>query len=364
MYQIANVYLLLLAGSIFGALSDAISNPMSIVSLLANSLPGVSTFFLNLLITFLLSGIPMALLRIGPAAIYKLYRLCFNERKLTRRDLIEGPLASADIDYATVLPGLLYVLCIAMTYWVIAPIVGFVAGLLFAAKYVVFKYQLCYVVVNKNETGGLYFYKIFNYSMVGLMTSALTMVGYMGIKEAPAQAILLVPLLLVIYAVWCHTEEAFRTRSLGLAYEEAMRADLASPSSTSDASPTESNEVAEQSSLLQPVAATGKGVTVSDVLVSRQESAHLTAQFQSDFFLHPALCGNTAARPEVYRHTDESGPVPLFTPEGWLQDAYFASHTLSLEELAAQLDIQAETCDDSYLPPQLSPARSDATEKV
>jgi len=44
-YQIANVYLILLAGSMFGALADVINDPMSIVSLLAASLPGVSTFF-------------------------------------------------------------------------------------------------------------------------------------------------------------------------------------------------------------------------------------------------------------------------------------------------------------------------------
>jgi hypothetical protein len=236
LYQIANVYLILIAGSIFGALTDAINNPASIVTLLANSLPGVSTFFLNLLLTFLLSGVPLALLRIGPAATYKLYRACFNERKLTRREMLEGPLAEVTADYATLLPQFLYILCIALNYWVIAPIVGFVAGLVFAANYAVYKYQLCYVIVSKNESGGMFFYKLYTYSMVGLMTSVVTMVGYLGIKEAAIQAPLLVPLPIIIYCVWCYTEEKFKALSLGLTLEETLHTHTGSDSGSSSSS--------------------------------------------------------------------------------------------------------------------------------
>jgi len=64
------VYLILLAGSLFGALSDAINNPASVIQLLASSLPGVSTFFLNLMITYLFTGVPLTLLRLVPVVMY------------------------------------------------------------------------------------------------------------------------------------------------------------------------------------------------------------------------------------------------------------------------------------------------------
>lgn len=305
LYQIANVYLILLAGSIFGALNDAIDDPTSILSLLANSLPGVSTFFLNLLLTLLLSGVPLALLRLVPALIYRIYRsCCCGERKLTRRDLIEGPLADATVDYATLLPQFLYVLCIAVTYWVIAPFVVFVAGLVFASNYLVYKHQLCYVYVNKNETGGLFFYKLYNFSMTGLMASAVLMIVYLAIKEGVAQAPLLIPLPIVIYCVWCYTEEKFKALSTALAYDEVVRANHAD--------------------------------TVTAVHSSNEAAVAHTVQ--SDFFTHPALRGDTDVSPEVYRLAGEDGTaLSLFTAEGRLNDAYFMSTTVSLDDLGAAL---------------------------
>lgn len=305
-YQIANVYLILLAGSIFGALSDVISDPTSVVGQLAASLPGVSTFFLNLMLTFLLSGVPLSLLRIGPAAIYKLYRLCFNERKLTRRVLIEGPLANAEIDYATTLPQFLYILCIALTYWVIAPILFFVSGMVFAANYVVYKYQLCYVIVNKVETGGMFWYKTYNFSMIGLMASSLTMIGYFGIKEGAVQAPLLVPLPIIIYIVWCYTEEQFKVLSLSLTYQETL--------------PAQNN-----------AGAGGRDAVSAEDTVLRS--------FSPNFFQHPAFTGSLDVLPEIYRIREEGAAVPLLTPEGWMQEHYFTSTEVSLDELCAQYQI-------------------------
>lgn len=310
------MYLILLAGSIFGALSDVISDPTSIVSQLAASLPGVATFFLNLLLTFLLSGVPLSLLRIGPVAIYKLYRACFSERKLTRRVLIEGPLANANIDYATVLPQFLYILCIALTYWVIAPLVLLVAGLVFGANYVVYKYQLCYVIVNKTETGGLFWYKMYNYSMTGLMASTITMIGYMGIQEGAVQAPLLVPLPILIYIVWCYTEEKFKVLSMSLTYQETLPAAVHPPQQHHGQAGTSAAAASEVSA----------------------ENAVLRA-FSPSFFQHPAFTGSIDAQPEAYRIEVESAPVSLLTPAGWLQEHYYASTEVSLQELCAQYQI-------------------------
>jgi len=245
---------------------------------------------------------------------------------------VEGPLADVTVDYSTLLAQFLYVMCIALTYWVIAPILVFVAGLIFGANYAVYKYQLCYIMVNNNETGGLYFYKLFNYTMVGLMASTITMIGYTGIKEGAIQAPLMAPLPVIIYIVWCYTEEKFKDLSLGLTYQQALHSDNSTPK--------------------------------EDAL----EGGHTTAaKLQADFFQHPLMRGRTDALPQVYRvradapsyaaiakgahsatgDSHEGEVVPLLTEEQNLHDAYHAFTSVELEELAQQLGVTLDAVDEA-----------------
>lgn len=240
-YQLVNVYLLLLAGSVFGALKEILDNPLSIVNLLAESLPTVATFFLNYFITLLLSGVPLLLLRIVPLLIYKLYRMCFNPRKLTLRTLLEGPLADCSVDYSLLIPTIIYPVCIALTYMVIAPILFATAGVYFAATYIAWKYQLCYIVVPSNETGGKFWYKMFSYTMIGLLASNITMIGYMAIKLGIATTILLIPLPFIVYSVWGHCHEKFYLFSCNLSHRQALLKDTNKVVPESESTPSSLN---------------------------------------------------------------------------------------------------------------------------
>ena len=183
MYQLANVYLLLLAGSLFDSLNDALSDPASVLRLISSALPSVAVFFMNFILTAWLAGLSITLLR--PVAPLKLAWLRLrnscrggtdvegpavslgggaavggdddddNRRRaalfadepaspcdslrLTRRQLVSpaagGPLAPFEIDYGALLPNALYIMCIALLYWVIAPMVlPFAAGFFFCAE--------------------------------------------------------------------------------------------------------------------------------------------------------------------------------------------------------------------------------------
>jgi hypothetical protein len=317
LYQLANVYLIVLAGSVFTSLSDALSDPSSVVTLLGSSLPGVSTFFLNLLLTYLFSGVPLTLLRLGPAAVYKIFRMLYKEPTLTRRALLEGPLLDTEVEYATVIPQFLYVLCIALTYWVIAPMVIFIAGLVFAANYVTYKYQLCYIIVNKVESGGMCWYKIFNYSMVGLMASCLTMVGFFGIKEGATQAPLLVPLPVIVLLAWRYMDEKFRVYSLNLTYSEAMEDDSMHRAADRAVAGAE-----EQSQFTVPSP-------------SPSHPQHKSF-FSSDFFQSPAAQNQPHdALPQVYRQ----GTIPLFDENGFLHEEYHHATLQPLSQMEESLGL-------------------------
>jgi putative cell wall-binding protein len=62
-YQMANVLIIVLTGSIFQSLQGILTNPTSIVIILGKSLPQVSVFFMNYVITQLFSGVPAMLFK-------------------------------------------------------------------------------------------------------------------------------------------------------------------------------------------------------------------------------------------------------------------------------------------------------------
>ena len=68
--QVFNVFLATtLSGSVLDSLNELISEPTSVVSLLAESLPGVAGFFINYVLLQGLAGIPSDLLRLVPLII-------------------------------------------------------------------------------------------------------------------------------------------------------------------------------------------------------------------------------------------------------------------------------------------------------
>jgi hypothetical protein len=214
---------MLLGGSIIGSLGS-LSDPTAIVVMLAESMPGVATFFMNFILVACLGGIPITMLNIGPIAIFKIYTSCFNQRSLTRRTLVTGPLADFDIRYSLIIPGVCYILCIAELYWVIAPLTSMAGGFLFLGWYIQWKYQFMYQIVPSYQSGGMYFYKMIDYAFTGLLFSTVTFTAYMGIKEGP-QAPICIPMIFIVYFTWKHIHNKFYTISSTLAYDLAAEKD-------------------------------------------------------------------------------------------------------------------------------------------
>ena len=224
-YNLTNVYLTLLAGSLFNALDAAIAKPTSVITLLGSALPSVSIFFINYILSQTLFAIPLFLLRIGPLITISLSLKCTNQKKLTRRQLFEGPLKECSLDYGAALPAVLYILCIVLLYWVIAPLIPFVAIFFFSGMYLAYKYQFLYVLVPSFETGGKFWFLLYNRSMITLMISTIAMIGYMAIKEGAAQTPLLVPLPIFVMWAWYYTEGKFKRFSMNMAYSIAVAKD-------------------------------------------------------------------------------------------------------------------------------------------
>ena len=88
-YQLANIYITVTAGALWTSLAEIIDHPQQLLLILGETLPKLAGYFISLLITKTLAGLPMVLLRIGALSRMMFLRSCFNKRRLTQRELNE-----------------------------------------------------------------------------------------------------------------------------------------------------------------------------------------------------------------------------------------------------------------------------------
>lgn len=277
-YQLANVYLTLLTGSLFTALADAIADPASIIRLLAAALPSVSVFFINYIITEILTTAPSELLQLVPFLIYNAYKFLFKEEYLTRRTLFNGPLQTSEFDYGSALPSYLFIVCIVLTYMIIAPVITILGAFYFSIFYCILKYQFLYIYVPSFETGGKFWYGLYNFSMKGLFVSSITMIGYMAVKQGVAQAPFVFPIPFIILKYWNYTTASFERVSKDMAYSRAVQAD-------------------------------------NDIEIHQK---HIES-FDTQFYTQPALVEKWDVTPEPYRLNN----IPLFQKFGHVDEIYY-----------------------------------------
>jgi hypothetical protein len=86
-YQLANIYISVTAGSLWKSAADIIARPSAVLEILGNSLPTVVGYFISLIITKILAGLPMVFLRFGALSRFLLLRLITRRNYLTQHEL-------------------------------------------------------------------------------------------------------------------------------------------------------------------------------------------------------------------------------------------------------------------------------------
>lgn len=259
---------------------------------------------LSFIITQVLSGIPLQLLRAVDLVMYSLYRKLSRESTMTRRSLLEGFLAPCAVDYGTALPPIMYILCITLLYWVLAPLVTLFAALYFSFAYLAWKYQFMYVYVRAYESGGKFWYGVFDYSMRGLLASTFTAIGFMAVREGVVQVLLLLPLPLYVYTEWKRLHRTYYLVSLNLPYSAAVEVDASAESRnqpTSSSHPDIENANDDDENV---------GVSARKLSVS---------SFSNSLYKSPSLTCPTSVKPYPHRING----IPLLDERGALHEVYF-----------------------------------------
>lgn len=139
-------------------------------------------YFVSLLITKILAGLPLVTLRVGALGRMLFLRAAFNEESMTQREL-DSVYRPENVLYGWEYPSQLLVIVICFTYACISPIILPVGAIYFFLALMVYKKQVLYVYTPIYESGGTFFPAACDRTLVGLLCGQLTFLGYIVIRK-------------------------------------------------------------------------------------------------------------------------------------------------------------------------------------
>lgn len=175
--KLANIYISVTAGSIWISANQIIQRPSAGLEILGNSLPKVVGYFISLLVTKILGGLPMVILRMGALGRYLVLRMLHRTRYLTQREL-DYVYCVEPLYYGWEYPTQMLVIVICFTYATISPIILFFGAMYFVSALMVYKKQVLYVYTPSYESGADLFPLVCERTILGLICGQLTFMGY------------------------------------------------------------------------------------------------------------------------------------------------------------------------------------------
>lgn len=226
-FQVLNLYISITAGSAWEILADIIDHPTNVLGLLGESMPFMVGYFVSLLVTKILVGLPIVFLRFGALSKMILRRLLSLPSKLTQRELDEM-YSPENILYGWEFPTQIFVLMIIFTYAVICPVILPFGALYFGFSLIVYKKQTLYVYQSVYESGGEMFPVCLQLTLFALVLGQLTFIGYLGTRKAFSQVLFLLPLPLATLWGKNYFNEYYVKPSTKLSLERAREYDRVS----------------------------------------------------------------------------------------------------------------------------------------
>ncbi|KAF9924763.1 hypothetical protein FBU30_005313 [Linnemannia zychae] len=161
-------------------------SPIEAISILANTLPDASTFFITYALLQGLTGPAKELLQIAPLILNYLFTvvLAKSPRQIWN---VQGRLSS--VNYGTLFPPQVLMFSIGIVYSTIAPIVLPIVAFYFAMFYLVYRHQFLYVYWQPIETGGLAFPVAVKQAYTGIFIFEATLFGIFLLKQAQLDVI-------------------------------------------------------------------------------------------------------------------------------------------------------------------------------
>ena len=222
--QLANIYITVTAGSIWTALGTILDHPGAVFEILGRSLPTMVGFFVSLLMTKTLAGLPMTMLRL-PTLLRRIFvMLIFRQKYLTQREIDEVYKQEA-LESGKEYPNQLLVIVICFTYACISPIILPIGSIYFLATLIAYKKQVLLVYAPAYEGGGAQFPLVCRRALIGLIMSQITLTGYMILRNGIYQPLFLLPLPFMTYFMMQTFDRVYAKPSFVMSLDRASQLD-------------------------------------------------------------------------------------------------------------------------------------------
>ncbi|WCJ33500.1 Early-responsive to dehydration stress protein (ERD4) [Euphorbia peplus] len=219
-FTVLNVFIgVTIGGTLFTTFKTIEDDPNSIVTMLANGLPGNATFFLTFVALKFFVGYGLALSRVVPLIIFHIKRkyLCKTDAEL------KAAWAPSDLGYATRIPNDMLIVTITLCYSVIAPLILPFGVIYFGLGWLVLRNQALKVFVPSFESYGRMWPHIHSRFIASLLLFQVTMSGFLGVKKFVYAPILIpLPIISLLFAYICSKKfyRAFSNPALEVAAHE------------------------------------------------------------------------------------------------------------------------------------------------
>jgi len=181
-------------------------------------------YFVALLVTKIMAGLPMIFLRFGALSRMLVLKLVSNEPKLTQREL-DAVYRLENVQYGWEFPTQLLVVVIVFTYAIICPVILPVGFIYFLGALLVYKKQVLYVYSPVYESGGAMFPLAVQRTLFGLVCSQMTLIGYLTTRGCWYQPLFLAPLPVMTILAMNHFYKTYAEPSTRLSLERAREYD-------------------------------------------------------------------------------------------------------------------------------------------
>ena len=167
LYQFANLWLILIGGSAFNQIDALLQDPGQIAELLAKSLPGASTFFVNMVImgSFLAFGLELSMI---PSYGVNLIMSMLQPEAMRTQRMLDAAQNPPTVVWGKILPPMVFVLLVALVYMSIVPLMEAFCLAYFGGWYLVRKHQCLHVYAQEFEGGGIIWETLFGFFMTCL----------------------------------------------------------------------------------------------------------------------------------------------------------------------------------------------------
>ncbi|KAF9169545.1 hypothetical protein BGX21_010296 [Mortierella sp. AD011] len=220
-FLIFNVLFVFMIGTaILKSIITLIQQPTNIFTLLAESLPSGSTFFIFYTV-FNTCAHALELVQVWAQLVVHIFVTSLKMTPTPRA--LQRSTAPWTFQYYYYYPHNILAIVITFIYSIISPLILIAAVVHFAFAILVFKYQFAYCYVRKYENSGKFFRLVFQYSTDGLIIFQITMVGVLWLKKALVGGFFIVALIgfTVYFKILCN--DLFKSRSKFLPLDTGLR---------------------------------------------------------------------------------------------------------------------------------------------